>query len=72
MLLWRFSNSKQHGTLPIRHMYHLFLKKYLKTFEEQVFSLEFMEPDDIDDEDAIVEDVAKAGKHNQPLPEELQ
>ncbi len=53
-------------------MYHLFLKKYLKTFEEQVFSLEFMEPDDIDDEDAIVEDVAKAGKHNQPLPEELQ
>ncbi len=30
-----------------------------------------MEPDDVYDEDAIVEDVAKAGKHNQPLPEEL-
>jgi hypothetical protein len=30
-----------------------------------------MEPDDVDDEDSVVEDVAKAGKHNQPLPEEL-
>jgi hypothetical protein len=30
-----------------------------------------MEPDDVDDEDSVVEDVAKAGKHNQPLPEKL-
>jgi hypothetical protein len=30
-----------------------------------------MKPDDVYDEDAIVEDVAKAGKHNQPLPGQL-
>jgi hypothetical protein len=30
-----------------------------------------MKPDDVDDKDSIVEDVAKAGKHNQPLPGQL-
>jgi hypothetical protein len=30
-----------------------------------------MEPDDVDDEDSVVEDVAKAGKHNQPFPGQL-
>jgi hypothetical protein len=30
-----------------------------------------MEPDYVDDEDSVVEDVAKAGKHNQPLPGQL-
>jgi hypothetical protein len=27
-----------------------------------------VEPDGVDDEDPVVEDVAKAGEHNQPFP----
>jgi hypothetical protein len=40
----------------------------LKAFEEEVLSLELMEPNGVDHEDSIVVDILEAGECNEHLP----
>ena len=40
----------------------------LETLEEEVLGPQLVEPDGVDDEDGVVEDVLEAGEGNQHLP----
>ena len=66
---YTFSNSSSSSKL-LQKIPNALFTDLLETLEEEVLGPQLVEPDGVDDEDPIVEDVAKTGKHNQPLSKE--
>jgi hypothetical protein len=59
---------RSHNNIPKMLYIKILDRDLLKAFEEEVFSLELVEPDGVDHEDGIVVDILEAGECNQHLP----
>jgi hypothetical protein len=59
---------RSHNKIPKMLYIKIPDRDLLKAFEEEVFSLELMEPDGVDHEDGIVVNILEAGECDEHLP----
>ena len=64
---YTFSNSSSSSKL-LQKIPNALFTDLLETLEEEVLGPQLVEPDGVDDEDGVVEDVLEAGEGNQHLP----